>query len=217
MSDLQSGNEAPSEAVPEATAPNAVLAELEQKLTARYGQPLECRRSEEMTEEELREAYNLMRYSLIRVIEVASAESAGLDDAHWADLCRDAQVAAGLVREQVDSFPQAAPFVSAGPDWRPDWVLLGGPNFGAGDSVFILHSTALTGAEMKRESKGLQRVEFAGRVARIPKVETTIRVQLSEFGQIYGADYPEALASIMDLWNRNGSPRPAAIEDGSGV
>lgn len=91
----------------------------------------------------------------------------------------------------------------------PDFILVG---VRYGDGVTLFASTDLTEAQLKREVARIQQVEVAPHmIARVPVEKTTVTAQLKTFTVIHADDYPSALASLQDLWNRKSSPGDSGL------
>lgn len=98
-----------------------------------------------------------------------------------------------------------------------DWVMAGLPDEASG-GVMLVASKKLTRAAFQRRIAGFEK---GWRGARLPVWEATLAAQMRDLTFIRAATYPEALASLMELWRPPERPAqrpsPAALEGSADV
>jgi hypothetical protein len=80
----------------------------------------------------------------------------------------------------------------------------------------LFASSAVTETRFARQLDGFDRVEIrpGGPVARVPRFTAIVGAKMTSFDQIVGADYREALASLIREWDRK---KAAAREQRRGI
>jgi hypothetical protein len=70
--------------------------------------------------------------------------------------------------------------------------------------AILFASSSVTEAKFARQVDGFDRVEIrpGGPVARVPRMTAIVGAKMTSFEQIVGADYREALASMLAEWQR---------------
>lgn len=118
---------------------------------------------------------------------------------------------AGLTEAEAEQYlVKTGPLeVSRGPGgdgWGEavDWVMVGMPSPGGGVRLFA--SKTLTRAGLQRRVEGYALVPITARpdgpVARVPVETRTVIAVMKDFTLINAETYPEALRSLMEMWDR---------------
>ncbi len=70
--------------------------------------------------------------------------------------------------------------------------------------AILFASSSVTEAKFARQMDGFDRVPIrpGGPVARVPRITAIVGAKMTSFDQIVGADYREALASLIREWDR---------------
>jgi hypothetical protein len=99
-----------------------------------------------------------------------------------------------LGRAQADSLPEAGDV---------QFILVGVRQAGR---AIVFASSAVTEAKFARQMDGFDRVPIRpgpnAPVARVPRITAIVGAKMTSFEQIAGADYREALASLISEWDR---------------
>lgn len=84
-----------------------------------------------------------------------------------------------------------------------------------GGRSILFFSSAVTEAKFARGVEGFDRVPIrpGGPVARVPRMTAVVGAKMTSFEQIVGADYRDALQTLLSEWNR----RAAASEQRRGI